>query len=445
MQRLTSRRLHSCLAPSPLQSWEQQRAAAGGAARWAAAPRPPGLELKACLSGGDPRDTQAAYEALTQGLGGMLCAGIAVLPQLGVLAAPAVGWFGGQREPAVAAANRTAGCHVYGQLDQEGVCSENLGAWRRLLPCRAHAGLAALLRAPQLAAAPYHSQRLHVWVERAGAQPRLQLRQTLTAVLPLPSAAREGQGPLEALFGAERAPPACPAAASTALYVAAQQQGADADADSLSAAAAASGGACRAAVTAWGPLLVCSGALRALLSPRGVDGQQLEGRAVRVPPQVVQQVVPGGPLSGTLVVGVRVAEAAEAQLLHVLQLVPWQLQVEGASFGASLDQQVGGRRRSTSVGTPAFPLAEAPRRTVAQLAAAWSHPPPIRLPPLCAGAAARRPGAAVAGGGRAARPHRRAGAAAAPAARPRGRGARGPALAGGAAAGGLPLGVCGRV
>jgi phosphatidylinositol glycan class T len=324
------------------------------------------------LGGTSARDTQAAFEALTQTLGGMLCAGIATMPQLGVLAVPAVGWFGGQQPPAVsvAAANGTAARQVYGYLPQEGVCSENLGAWRRLLPCRGHAGLAALLHAPQLAAAPYHSLGLHMWVEQAGEQARLQLRHALTAVLPLPTDASERRGPLEALFGAEQAPPACPAAAAAALYVAAQQQRAGAQ-DGLGAAAASSQGGCRASGTVRGPLLVCTGTLQPAAQPKGQAAQQPhlppallgllapggdggaadggrasgqpEGWWLRVPPQVVQQVVPAGPLSGTLVVGVRVAAAEEAALLHVLQLVPWQLQADASSLRVSLDNHVSGQ------------------------------------------------------------------------------------------------------
>ena len=53
---------------------------------------PPGLEVWAEFEAGV--DEGAAFQELTQALGGLLCTTLASLPAAGIVAAPAVGWFG---------------------------------------------------------------------------------------------------------------------------------------------------------------------------------------------------------------------------------------------------------------------------------------------------------------------------------------------------------------
>lgn len=367
-----------------MQGWEQQRQAAVVALA-AAAPKPPGLELKVAFSAA-VQDTQAAYSALTQALGGLLCASVATTPQLAVMAAPAVGWFSHQ-PPAVAVragmSGDTAQPHlqqqqrpseirqVYAWLSQEGVCTENLAAWRRLLPCRGQAGLAALLQPVHLAAAPYYSLGLQLQVVQpagyssncsdsssscngsgsGGGGPRLELRQVLTAIL-LPHAAdatkaqqpqrhREQemeQGVLEAVFGSGL-PPACPATTSSTLYVALP-----------GTAAAPSGTSCSLQQTPAGPLLACDALLAprwhlpaSTLQPGNNGGNPTPAQQQREAVQVVQHAVQRGSQAGTLVVGVRVQEqAGGGALLHVMQLLPWHLMVDAPSLRLQLDSQVGG-------------------------------------------------------------------------------------------------------
>ncbi|PRW56630.1 GPI transamidase component Gpi16 subunit family isoform 1 [Chlorella sorokiniana] len=367
-------------------AWSQQQhaAAIGGS-------KPPGLELKVAF-GAAVADTQAAYGVVTQALGGLLCAGVATAPQLAVMAAPAVGWFTHQ-SPAVA----DGGSHelqqkqqqdkqqqqqqasdqrqVYAWLPQEVVCSENLAAWRRLLPCRHQAGLAALLQPVQLAAASYVSLGLQLQLvpqpdaaaasssSRNGSisnrqQPQVQLRLVLTALLPRPAAAEQQQqqerGLVEALFGCSL-PAACPAAASSMLYVSPDD----------AAALGNSSGSCVRNFTPAGPLLACN-LLRQRPEEVQVPYSLLAGRQSgsssssssshsRPVMQVVQHAIQRDSRAGTLVVGVRVPAAAlqpgisgatsdssssSSGLLHVMQLVPWQLPLEAASLRLELNGQV---------------------------------------------------------------------------------------------------------
>lgn len=365
--------LHGCKTrASCSQAWSQQQhdAAIGGS-------KPPGLELKVAFSSA-VSDTQAAYGVVTQSLGGLLCAGVATVPQLAVMAAPAVGWFTHQ-SPAVAAPSghgrqqqqqhNSAQRQLYAWLPQEGVCSENLAAWRRLLPCCHQAGLAALLQPVQLAAASYVSLGLQMQpVPPSGAassgsdsssssttdgqQPQVQLRLVLTAVLPLPAASeqQQQQGLVEALFGCSL-PAACPAAASSRLYVA----------PSAAAVLDNTSSACSRHATPAGPLLVCD-ALQHQREELHVPSSLLNGGSgaagssgsSSAPPalQVVQHAVQRSSRAGTLVVGVRVPAAAlrlgdndqasdsSSGLLHVMQLVPWQLPVDAASLRLELNGQV---------------------------------------------------------------------------------------------------------
>ncbi|KAL4427853.1 hypothetical protein ABPG75_001942 [Micractinium tetrahymenae] len=421
-------------------AWEQQR----GAAAAAATPKPAGLELKVTFQAGVP-DTQAAYAALAQELGGLLCAGVGMVPRLATMAAPRVGWWlsshpppstaaaaaGGPGDAAGAAGSR----QIYAWLPQEAVCTENLAAWRHLLPCQQHAGLAALLQPVRLAAAGYASLGLELWVEAAAGsnnasgslvrqgQPVARLRQVFTAVLPRPpatalaAAAAGQQGLLQAVFGAA-VPGACAAAHASRLY-AALPAGANANAAALAAD-------CSLQQTRAGPLLACDAAQAA---------NQLAADWLHAPPapaaqaglepalHVVQHVVQHGTRDGTLVVGVQVAEtgaAAEANeqagrssnsstsgsgsggssggrgpLLHFMQLLPWQLMVQPSSLRVVLDG------RELGEGSPELvwrALDARPDRTaVVELL--------VRLPQraaAAAGAAAAAAMAAAAGAGSAA-------------------------------------------
>ena len=98
-------------------------------------------------------------------------------------------------QPSVVACNsgltlRAAG--LSGALPREGVCTENLTPWLKLLPCRDRSGLGALLqRRPTLFMSPYQSLSVHI---RVGGGGRVTLTQTVTMVLPLPQHSRGSRG-----------------------------------------------------------------------------------------------------------------------------------------------------------------------------------------------------------------------------------------------------------
>lgn len=342
-----------------MQAWEQQVQPA------AALPKPPGLELKVTFDGA-VADTQAAYAALTQGLGGLLCTSVAMAPQLAVMAAPRVGWFSHQA-PAVAAAASPATDEqrqaqqlrqqVYAWLPQVSVCSENLAAWRRLLPCREQAGLAASFHPLQLAAAPYYSLGLRLQVAPApgGAAAGgscssadcggawLELRQVLTAALPRPNQQTQPASLFEAVFGGPPPPP-CPAATSSTVYVA---RPATAVLPSLEGGGSSLHDTPAGQLVAWDARQQQEQLPASLLGSSSSSSEGGTFTAQQRPLQVVQHAVQHSSQAGTLVVGVRVSGAALAQqesgsaLLHVMQLLPWQLLVDAASFEVKLDGQVG--------------------------------------------------------------------------------------------------------
>lgn len=356
----------------------QARAQQHGVAAAVSTPKPAGLELKVTFQGG-VADTQAAYAALAQELGGMLCAGVGIAPRLAIMAAPRVGWRLTSHAPPSVAAATTAGAEgaaggrqIYAWLPQEALCTENLEAWRRLLPCQQHAGLAALLQPRQLAAASYASLGLELWVEPvASANSRssqmqssmVRLRQVLTAVLPQQEPAAAGQQALlQAAFGG--VPPAACAAASASRLYAALPGGAN-------GGGAATAGGCSLEQMPAAPLLSCNAAnakshppADVLQAPAGLAAQARAEPALRV----VQHLVQHGARDGMLVVGVRVAAAAasaagsalqagggstrdgsssdgsgsstSAPLLHLMQLLPWQLLVQPSSLRVELDGEV---------------------------------------------------------------------------------------------------------
>lgn len=343
----------------------------------AATPKPAGLELKVTFQDG-VSDTQAAYAALAQELGGMLCGGASVAPRLAVMAALRVGWRLSSHPPPSAAAAATAGPagsrQIYAWLPQEALCTENLAAWRRLLPCQQHAGLAALLRPVQLAAAGYASLGLELWAEPAAStnasqkhSPTARLRHVLTAVLPPLPAAGAGGGGQQAMFQATfgtALPAACPAASVSRLHAALV--------GGAGAAGTAPADGCSLEQTLAGPLLACNAAQADKSLPAGVlqapTGPPPQAGA-EAALQVVQHVVQHGTRDGTLVVGVQVAAAGvhaagateqagdacssnssssgSGPLLHLVQLLPWQLVVRASSLRVELDGQV--RRDATAV------------------------------------------------------------------------------------------------
>ena len=175
--------------------------------------RPAGLELWAEFAPGvEAEEADARYKGVAAATGALMCASAAALAEHGGAASPelTLGGVGG----------RDARGEVrYGQLPHEAVCVENLTPWLRLLPCRDHRGLAALLAGEAGRAAVfrahYHSLGLELTQDPDGGAT---LVQTLQMVLPPREGARGGGWSLhEVLPG--RLEGRCEVAAHSHVYV----------------------------------------------------------------------------------------------------------------------------------------------------------------------------------------------------------------------------------
>eukprot|EP00887_Chlorella_sp_A99_P002606 scaffold6.g2606.t1 len=309
---------------------------------------PPGLELRVQF-GRSVNDTYAAFGAVTRALGGALCSALGMVLEEGVLAAPRAGWFGRR---AVA-----SGRQIYAFLPQQALCSESLGAWQRLAPCRGEAGLAAALPAAAFAAAPYRSLGLRL----TAAGGAVCLRQSLTAVLDGARGAAAQQQ-----LAVRRAVPACPAASSAAAYLPPPRP-----------QQAAAG--CKLVETVAGQLQVCDTSQLARVWP--LPGSRDSGSSGAAHPpaggwqpgllRVERHVISTGGTSGELVLAARVAApplprglaatcaaagegARSGALLHVMQLLPWQLPAVEGSLRVALDG------RELSLGGPEVTWASLP-------------------------------------------------------------------------------------
>jgi phosphatidylinositol glycan class T len=236
---------------------------------------------------------------------------------------------------------------VFGAAPQEALCSENLAAWLKLLPCRGQAGLAALLEPGAVLAAPLHSLQLLLEASPAAeaamagggcagdAQVRLTLGVTLVTQPEAGSleAARTLEGVLAAALGGGgggELPPPCPAAAPAGIFLPQiHPQG---------------GGrwevrGCRPSGAAWQR---CGAAPAAPPPPRlacGGGGWQL---------QSCSHVAPVGPLAQRLTLTAVASEGNRSggggggggggeALLHVMQLLPWELAVRWRTLRLTLE------------------------------------------------------------------------------------------------------------
>lgn len=284
---------------------------------------PPGLELRVQFCAG-ARDTQRAFSGLAGALAPLLCPVASSAPELALLAAPRVGWFAGE---GVAA---PPGQQVQVYLPQQALCTNSLAAWQRLAPCGARAGLAAALSAEAFAAAPFRWLGLQLLRSEGGngtCGSRLELRQTLTAAL---ETAPTSGGDLSRQLAWP--PLSCPATEPTSVVL------------PLPEGKPAAAG-CRQVDTPLGPLQACDpGSMPRLAVPTA------SAMALPAPPQlqVASHVVQLSSHRGELVLAARVqlgggnasAAGAPPALLHVMQLVPWQLPVQEGSLRLEVDGQL---------------------------------------------------------------------------------------------------------
>ena len=148
-----------------------------------------GASLRAAFPKGLPQPQVARHwQRLVHGVGAVVGASLGLLgtPEraLGLAPLRASHSVSGQegREARLCTHGQDA-AWLQGTLPSEPVCTENLSAFMRMLPCGTASGLASLLRSPQmLAGAPYLSMRLRLAPGHA--------RLSLTAVLPV----RGGEG-----------------------------------------------------------------------------------------------------------------------------------------------------------------------------------------------------------------------------------------------------------
>ena len=238
----------------------------------------------------------------------------------------------------------------------EVACSDTVHAWRQLCPCGTRQGLAAVLRdAARLLAGPFFSAglQLHrcvshwpqlaaqvqVWLLWCRLEGAWQIQLALDAVLPLP----EQGASLRSLLAADW-PPACPDASSSIQVLVAPSSRADPGQHD------------------WGPptehrsghagqrLLVYSPAEQASSQPPQQQQpvwELAQDSQASLPGRVSVQQYVGGlqGVRGSLNIHVRrLAEqqspAAEMQAYCLLQVVPWQMQLQLSSLRQNLHLQV---------------------------------------------------------------------------------------------------------
>jgi len=118
-------------------------------------------------------EADSAWRNLTHALSGMFCASIHFLANDDVTGRPSVSAFQRPHDPELT--------HRTGALPREGMCTENLAPWLKLLPCRDREGVASLLRSrAHLLRARYQALGVHLLVGEGG---EVHLTQTLTVVL----------------------------------------------------------------------------------------------------------------------------------------------------------------------------------------------------------------------------------------------------------------------
>jgi hypothetical protein len=298
-----------------------------GAGRWPAgvrlpgwaAPPPPGLEARAEFAAGAGAPS-AALAAAAPALAALLAVAPEALGAHAAVAEPAAAWVAGR--PARVGGARAA----FAAAPREALCGENLAALLRLLPCRGAAGLAALLRPGHLLAAPVHALTLALSTGNSSSG-ALEARLTLGVTLLIEArgtwpAGGGAAAALAAAFGAAPAPPACPAAARAGVY--------------LRGGGAAAG--CAPASAAGWAACAADGGATPPASPACSGAAAEAGWALRA----ASRLVPASPTTSLLRVQARVEHGAggsraEPALLHVLQILPWELTPLWRSLRLSLD------------------------------------------------------------------------------------------------------------
>ncbi|KAG2158330.1 GPI transamidase component PIG-T [Suillus bovinus] len=170
-----------------------------------------GAELWAWMGASEATTVDERWSGLRNALSGLFCASLGSLDSRRTLS-PTVAF-------PLSGSTPTFSPHElrHASLPSENVCTENLTPFLKLLPCKSHAGLAALLNPQKVFDADWHGMGVHViWKEDTGVELKLTLQAVFNPVRT--SAGKRRDWNLESLFdrSIERS---CPVASSSSITV----------------------------------------------------------------------------------------------------------------------------------------------------------------------------------------------------------------------------------
>ncbi|KAG2128702.1 Gpi16 subunit GPI transamidase component [Suillus clintonianus] len=170
-----------------------------------------GAELWAWMGTSELSTVDERWSGLRNALSGLFCASLGSLDSRRTTSPTVAFPLSGSTPP--------FGLHElrHASLPSENVCTENLTPFLKLLPCKSHAGLAALLNPQKVFDADWHGMAIHViWKEDVGVELKLTLQAVFNPVRT--SAGKRRDWNLQSLFdrSIERS---CPVASSSSVTV----------------------------------------------------------------------------------------------------------------------------------------------------------------------------------------------------------------------------------
>ncbi|PAA63729.1 hypothetical protein BOX15_Mlig001107g3 [Macrostomum lignano] len=144
---------------------------------YASQPQPQGAELWAWLGshGSESDKVESNWREFVSAVSGMFCASVNAMATGAVATSPAWSY----RPEGLSQRGREPRTLRLAQIVNQGVCTENLTPWSRLLPCKKQAGIGQLLNAVKLHDSAYNSVQVHFKPTHRG----LALRLAFTAVI----------------------------------------------------------------------------------------------------------------------------------------------------------------------------------------------------------------------------------------------------------------------
>lgn len=170
-----------------------------------------GAELWAWMSASEVTTVDERWSGLRNALSGLFCASLGSLDSRRTLS-PAVAFPLSGSTPTFAPHELR-----HASLPSENVCTENLTPFLKLLPCKSHAGLAALLNPQKIFDADWHGMGVNViWKEDTGIELKLTLQAVFNPVRTSTGKRRDWN--LQLLFDRSIEQP-CPVASSSSITV----------------------------------------------------------------------------------------------------------------------------------------------------------------------------------------------------------------------------------